>query len=240
VTLATEHGFAQWAAYGMILRGRAVSQQGNHEEGVAQIRQGLAVVRTMGAELVQSWFQLMLAEAYGKMGKYDEGLAILGEALAGAQRRGELAFVAELYRLRGELTLQKCGVWSAECGVQGSQKEQEVGGRGPGAGSSPQAPSLKPLVPNGMVQEAEGYFFRALDLARQQRAKSWELRAAMSLFRLRQRQDTQYAIRNARHATRSRITEAHTLLSEVYNWFTEGFDTPDLQEAKALLEELSH
>ena len=74
-------------------------------------------------------------------------------------------------------------------------------------------------------EEAEEHFQQALTVARRQQAKSLELRAAMSLARLGQRQDKGAA--------------AHELLAEVYGWFTEGFDTADLQEAKALLEELS-
>jgi predicted ATPase len=77
---------------------------------------------------------------------------------------------------------------------------------------------------SGLRTEAETYFHRALNIARQQQAKSLELRAATSLSRLWQRQ--------GRHA------EARQLLAEIYDWFTEGFDTADLQETKALLEEL--
>jgi predicted ATPase len=69
--------------------------------------------------------------------------------------------------------------------------------------------------------EVEACFQQALAIARRQQAKSWELRAAMSLSRLWQQQ--------------GKRQEAHDLLAEVYTWFTEGFDTPDLQEAKALL-----
>ena len=72
--------------------------------------------------------------------------------------------------------------------------------------------------------EAEAWLRRALDVARRQEAKSLELRAVMSLARLWQQQ--------GKHA------EAHELLAPIYGWFTEGFDTADLQEAKALLEEL--
>ena len=60
----------------------------------------------------------------------------------------------------------------------------------------------------------------------------------MSLVRLRQSQATQDASRITQHETRAKFDEAHRMLSEVYNWFTEGFDTKDLQEAKGLLEEL--
>jgi predicted ATPase len=76
-----------------------------------------------------------------------------------------------------------------------------------------------------VAQEAEGYFLKAIEIAQKQQAKSWELRASTSLARLWQSQ--------------GKRAEAHRLLSDVYNWFTEGFDTKDLQEAKALLEELS-
>jgi predicted ATPase len=79
-------------------------------------------------------------------------------------------------------------------------------------------------VLNPPLAEAEACFQQALDIARHQEAKSLELRAAMSLARLWQQQ--------------GKRAEAHALLAPVYGWFTEGFDTPDLQEAKALLVEL--
>jgi len=74
-------------------------------------------------------------------------------------------------------------------------------------------------------EEAEACFQQALDVARRQEAKALELRAAMSLARLWREQ--------------GKRAEAHELLAPIYNWFTEGFDTADLQEAKALLEELA-
>ena len=73
--------------------------------------------------------------------------------------------------------------------------------------------------------KAEVYFNRALDVARRQQAKSWELRAAMSMARLWRDQ--------------GKRDEARELLAPVYGWFTEGFDTFDLKEAKALLDELA-
>jgi predicted ATPase len=82
---------------------------------------------------------------------------------------------------------------------------------------------LQQAVPD--AAQAEACFYQALDIARQQQAKSWELRAATSLARLWQSQDQRQ--------------EAYDLLAPVYEWFTEGFDTADLQEAQALLEEVS-
>jgi predicted ATPase len=69
------------------------------------------------------------------------------------------------------------------------------------------------------------YLQKAIEIARKQQAKSWELRASTSLARLWQQQGKQ--------------KEAREMLAEIYGWFTEGFDTKDLQEAKALLEELT-
>ena len=82
---------------------------------------------------------------------------------------------------------------------------------------------LKQDVPD--AQEAESCLCQAVDVARQQQAKSFELRAAMSLSRLWQQQ--------------GKRTEARALLAPIYGWFTEGFDTADQQEAKVLLEELA-
>jgi predicted ATPase len=75
------------------------------------------------------------------------------------------------------------------------------------------------------LNEAEDFFHQAIQIARRQSAKSLELRAALSLSRLWQRQN--------------KTKEARRTLLEIYNWFTEGFDTEDLKEARALLDELS-
>jgi len=80
------------------------------------------------------------------------------------------------------------------------------------------------MLQQGHSKAAEELYRKALSIAQEQEAKLWELRAAVSLARLRRDQ--------------GRRAEAHDLLAPVYGWFTEGFDTPDLKEAKALLEEL--
>ena len=84
--------------------------------------------------------------------------------------------------------------------------------------------NAKPLLDELSTVQAEGCFQRAIEIARQQSAKCWELRATMSLARL--------------FCDTNRRDEARTMLAEIYNWFTEGFDTRDLQEAKQLLNEL--
>jgi predicted ATPase len=79
--------------------------------------------------------------------------------------------------------------------------------------------------PEPDAAKAQAHFERALAVSRQQQAKSWELRAAMSLARLWRSQ--------------GKVQQARELLAPVYSWFTEGFDTRDLKDAKALLEELA-
>ena len=137
---------------------------------------------------------------------------MLAKALAFVDKTGERVIEAELYRLRGELTLAQSSVQSLESRVKKSGKLQ--------------VPSTQHPTPSTPAEaEAEACFHKAIDIARQQQAKSWELRAVMSLSRLWQRQ--------------GKKDEARQLLAEIYGWFTEGFETKDLQEAKALLNELT-
>jgi predicted ATPase len=185
--LAQEQGFAYRLAQAMFKLGLAAVAQGQVAEGLAQMRQGMAASRATGAELGLPHRLGRLAEAQGEAGQPAEGLAVLAEALATAERTGDRRSDAELYRLKGELLLQRAR--------------------------------------QGDGVEAEACFHQALAIARHQQAKSWELRAAMSLSRLWQRQ--------------GKRAEARQLLAEVYGWFTEGFDTAGLQEAKALLEALA-
>jgi predicted ATPase len=161
-------------------------------------------LRAEGAELWRPYYLALLAEAYGKAKQTEEGLAALADALTQVEKTGECMWEAELYRLKGQLTLQEFQVSGSRFQVQESP-ESEV--------RSPES-------------EAEECFWKAIEIARKQQAKSLELRAVMSLSRLWQNQ--------------GKKEEARQMLAEIYGWFTEGFDTEDLQEAKALLEELNH
>ena len=158
ITLAREQGFPGWLGQGTVLQGWALAEQGQVEEGITQIRQGLATYQAIGAGIFQSYYLALLAEAYGKAGQAEEGLAALAEALTVVDKTGERFYEAELYRLKGELTLQQ------ESKVKSKSKVQ-----------SPQS-----AVPNPQA-EAEACFLKAIEIARKQQAKSLELRAAMSL-----------------------------------------------------------
>jgi class 3 adenylate cyclase/predicted ATPase len=205
IALSTEHRIPLFIGMNTIFRGWALAEQGKGEEGIAQMRQGMIAYRATGAEFALAYFLALLAEAYGKVGQVEEGLSILAEALAVVDRTEERVYEAELYRLKGELTLTQSSVQSLGSSVQ---------------------------------KKAEECFLKAIEIARKQQAKSLELRAVMSLVRLRQQQASEEGSRNTQHDSRIRLAEDHQMLSEVYHWFTEGFDTKDLQEAKALLESL--
>jgi predicted ATPase len=209
ITLVHEQGFPGWLGRGAILQGWALAEQGQVEEGIAQMRHGLATCQAIGVGTFHSYSLALLAEAYGKAGQPEDGLATLAEALALVDKSGERFYEAELYRLRGELTLHKSRVGIAH-------QERTVAEAGTVGGAHPTADSQV---------EADACFLKAIEISRQQQAKSLELRAVMSLARLWHSQ--------------GKKAEAHQMLAEIYNWFTEGFDTKDLQEAKALLEELA-
>jgi predicted ATPase len=186
VALSTEQGFPVWTALGTSLRGWALAMQGQGEEGMAQVRQGIAGCRATGAAVFVPYFYTLLADVSAHLSHPEDGLQALAEAHTLVEQHEERYWEAEVARLRGVILLRQTG--------------------------TPQA-------------EAEIWLRRALDVARRQQAKSLELRAAISLARLWQQQ--------------GKRTEAYELLAPIYGWFTEGFDTADLQEAKALLAELS-
>jgi predicted ATPase len=202
---ATEHEFPIWATMGQILDGSALVHQGMVEQGRHQIQDGMATWRAIGAQISVPYFLSLLAEAYEKSGQPEKGIRMLTEALALTNNTEERWWEAELYRLKGTLTLEARD-WRLK------------------THPFSQAPNLKPQVPSEVAREAEECFLKALEVAQRQQAKSLELRAAASLARLKQRQ--------------RKPDEAFSILEEVYNWFTEGFGTADLQDAKLLLNEL--
>jgi predicted ATPase len=184
--LCSEQAFEQWGAWAMSLLGWGLAELGRKEEGISQIRKGLAKSQATGAELLRPYYLSLLAEAYGKAGLAKEALRVLDEAIDTINRNAERLHEAEIYRLKGELLLD---------------------------------------VTETDYAKAEANFHQAIDIARRQSAKSLELRAVVSLCRLWQKRD--------------RKEEARKMLADIYSWFTEGFDTPDLREAKTQLEELS-
>jgi predicted ATPase len=155
-----------------------------------------------------------LAQGYAQGGQAEDGLRVVAEALAVVEKTEERWNEAELYRLAGELSLR---IGEPESGRIGDvENEAENRREGFSFADSP--------FRRFPVSSPEECFQKAIEIARKQQAKSLELRAATSLARLWQRQ--------------GKKDEARQMLADIYGWFTEGFDTADLQEAKAVLAEL--
>jgi tetratricopeptide (TPR) repeat protein len=205
LNVSSEHGLVLYQAMSMIVRGWTLIEQGRLEEAIEQMQEGLAAHRATGTEVISPHFMALLAEAFGKTGQTEEALRITEEALAITDRNGEAYCLAELHRLKGELLLMQSG-----------------GGRLSRAATSGKFVVVAEL-PVGA--QAEACFNQSIKIAQQQNAKSWELRAVMSLASLYREQ--------------GKLEEARSLLTGIYGTFTEGFDTADLREAKALLDELS-
>jgi DNA-binding winged helix-turn-helix (wHTH) protein/predicted ATPase len=184
-TLTVEHVLQADNPGRAIRRGWALAEQGEVEEGLRHIRQGLACGQALEYEGTRTHSLALLAEACGKAGQTTEGLAALEAALALVHKNAERYFEAEIYRLRGELLRHA----------------------------------------QGRPDETEACFQQALAVARRQQARALELRAAVSLARLWQQH--------------GKCRDAYDVLAPIYDWFTEGFDTVDLQDARALLEELA-
>jgi tetratricopeptide (TPR) repeat protein len=122
IELVAEHGVSPlWWAYGTLVRGWALAEQGEAEEGIAHLRHALDVLQTAGFHLMRPYHLGLLAEALGKAGRAPEGRAVLAKALAMAHQTGERCCEAELYRLQGELILEPL-----EYGVASPEAEAEA------------------------------------------------------------------------------------------------------------------
>jgi predicted ATPase len=186
IALTSEQSFAYWLSNAVSFRGWAIAERGQHEAGIAQMREGVAAYLATGANVtVMSDLFCLLAEVCMKAGRLDDALSAANEAVAAVDKQEERHYEADVHRVKGEVLLR--------------QDYSNIG-------------------------QAEKCFRRAIEIARQQSGKSLELRATTSLARLL--------------ASQGRREEARTKLAEVYSWFTEGFDTADLKEAKQLLEQL--
>jgi tetratricopeptide (TPR) repeat protein len=178
MALSEEQGFREQIAAARSYRAWVMAELGQTQQ---------ALTEWEAASVTSNIYQrARLIEAYARVGRADQTLAMIDEALAGFETSGARLSEAELYRLKGEATMMH-------------------------------EPSA--------TAEAEACFRKAIEVAKAQSAKWWELRATTSLARLL--------------AKEGKREEARLMLAEIYNWFTEGFDTADLKDAKALLDKLS-
>ena len=185
LAFASKYQAPYYRVWATILVSYAQALEQLDEERIGRLRDSISEFKASGARLRLPYYLSLLAHAWGKAGRAEEGLASIDEALTEARIHNERWWDAEVHRLRGELLLMH--------GVEAS--------------------------------DAEAAFLRSIEIARLQQARSLELRATMSLARL--------------WIAQNRPDDARRGLEDVYSWFTEGFDTPDLQAARLLLAQLS-
>lgn len=219
LTLAREQEFDLWQATGAVTQGWALVRAGEVDAGVTLITGSMTALRAGGIEISRSYYELLLADVQGRVGKREDGLAALAKAQEVIRMNGERFCEAEWYRIKGELTLkqenQKSRVKAQKSKV--NLPTPDTGHR------TPDFFAPRPLIPD-LQAEAEGYFLKAFEIAQRQQAKALELRAAVSLARLWRRQN--------------KLAEARRLLHDTYAWFADDAFTPELKRAKALLHAL--
>jgi predicted ATPase len=182
IALCEEHEFAHYLAMALILRGWANAQQGEFEQGIAEIQEGWEKERDTGALLLESYTLGLLADACMKNERYGQAFEFLDQAqLRLNEENSERFYAAEIHRLLGEAYLR----------------------------------------PRRDLDEAERYFCKGLEVAREQKAKSLELKLGVSIYDL--------------YELRGNADKYRPQLGEIYRSFSEGFDTMDLIRAKARL-----
>ncbi len=175
----------------------------------------------------RKWATLLRGRTRARQGAFEEGLDLMRHGLAAWRSTGSVTTVPAQYCVAIHTCLEE---GRPDSGLQLVQEALELAEKHGLRCFLPEFVRLKGelLLPPGDVAvraEAEACFAQALEAARRQRARTWELRSALSMARLWQRY--------------GRCEDARALLAVVYDWFTEGFDTPDLRDARALLAELS-
>jgi tetratricopeptide (TPR) repeat protein len=184
--ISSEYGFSGFVASSTLLRGWSLCEQGETEEGIARIREGIAGWLENTGQAWASMFRWVLGRALGKARGARDGLREIDEAAEFAERSGEHVALPEIYRTKGELLLAQ---------------------------------------PEPDEAQAEAFLRKALALAREQGARSLELRSAVTLGRFL--------------ARRGEVSEARALVADIHGWFAEGFQTYNLREAAALLDDLA-
>jgi DNA-binding winged helix-turn-helix (wHTH) protein/tetratricopeptide (TPR) repeat protein len=190
--IADQYGLTIWVTYGLIELGWVAAELGNPQDGIEKMERGLADYEKTGAKLRSPYFLGLLADQLGKTGRIEEALLAISKALELAKQTGEGYALPEWHRIKGELFMK-----SAE------------------AISSLNASSRLAVLSQARICLAD-----AIASAKQQGARMWELRAALSLHRL----DAMLGHSNP------------TRLEGIYSSFTEGFESADLRQARSLIE----
>jgi predicted ATPase len=182
LSIAQEHGLFDYLANGMFYKGWARSGGVDRGAGIAEMRHGLALIRSHSEVIFTPLYTTLLAEVEAEAGQPEKAIVTLDEELADIDRTGQRWYLAEVHRVRGEILL-KCG------------PRQEAA--------------------------AEGAYMRAIEIARSQAAKLFELQATVSLADLWMEQ--------------GKRAEARELIAPICGWFNPDLDCDALSKARALL-----
>ena len=223
--LAREVGQAPTLMHALAFASSTLILSRNHTEADALLKQLVALADEKGALYWKAWGSISLGWLLVLSGKPSDAVQIIATGIATYQSTGAkiyvplyLSYLARAHAEAGQIDEALRCIDEAMIGIGTTGQrmwEAEV---------HRLAGEIALKSPEPDAANAQQYFDRALSVARQQQAKSWELRTAMSLARLWRDQ--------------GKVQQARELLAPVYGWFTEGFDTRDLKEAKALLDEL--
>ena len=247
LTLAQELSHPLSLAVALYYAARLHQTRRERQEAQARAETLITLSREQGFALALAWGIIYRGWALAEQGQVEEGIAQIRQGLtafratgAGVGRPHFLALLAEACGKAGQ-TEEGLNALTEALGIVHKNAEREYEAelyrlkgelllaqesksqKSKGKSQKSENPNPKSQRP-APHSEAEACFLKAIEVARKQQAKSLELRATTSFARLWQQQGKQ--------------KEAHEMLAAVYNWFTEGFDTKDLQEAKALLTEL--
>jgi predicted ATPase len=229
VALTQAQGLSHAYTLAQTLLFSSILHQWRGEASTAQERAEalLALCAEHGFAMYRLWGTVLRGSVLTAQGQWGEGLAQMREGLATWRTRGLLTLFWLWFHA---LLAEACGrIGQVEEGLSALEEALEALPTAEDHFYEAEVYRLNGelLLQQSTAQQgqAEEHLHQALTVARRQQAKSWELRAAMSLSRLWQQQ--------------GKRTEAYELLTPVYGWFTEGFDTADLQDARALLETLA-
>jgi tetratricopeptide (TPR) repeat protein len=210
-------------AYGQFLAALLNVLLGEFELAEALAAKALSLSEERGFPEVALWSAATLARARGELGRTGEGVTLLRQAMAGAYESGVRVAIVLFLTWLGRMQMLDGAIDDALITIDEALQ------------ANPEELFYRPnalicrgelWLKLGQTGLAEADFREAIELAQKMQAKAWELRATMSLARLL--------------ASQGSRDEACTMLAAIYNWFSEGFDTADLKDAKDLLDELGN
>jgi tetratricopeptide (TPR) repeat protein len=198
IAICDEHGIAQERVWAMAIHGWALTPQGEHDAGIRELEASIAIQRSRHAELNLTYALRQLAEALNVKGSYIAARDAAREGLKISERHGEVASKVELYRLMGESARALARTGEIEAATH---------------------------THSGSTLSPEACFRAAVELARKQGAKSFELRSSIALAEVM--------------VDRGLDAEARDLVRNIRSQFSEGFETQDLRDADSFLNSAS-